>query len=276
VDAGGRELSHHIVEANNLEYAYPDGTPALRGVSFRIVHGESVGIVGANGAGKSTLLLHLNGCLLATKGSVRIGDYPVTRATARHVRRSVGTIFQDPNDQLFMPTVEEDVAFGPLNLALPREEVELAVRRALESVGALHLRTRPPYKLSGGEKRAAAIATVLAMSPDILVMDEPTSDLDPRARRRLIEVLRGFRHTKIIASHDLDMIMDLCSRTIVLHEGTVVADGPTDEILSDGHLLEKGGLELPLRLQGCPHCGGLAATDVEDVRPRRRADGDDT
>ena len=248
-------MSHHIIEATDLEYAYPDGTPALRGVSFRIEHGESVGIVGANGAGKSTLLLHLNGCLLATKGSVRIGDFPVTKGTVPHVRRSVGTIFQDPNDQLFMPTVEEDVAFGPRNLSLPPEEVERRVREALESVNALPLRSRPPYKLSGGEKRSVAIATVLAMSPDVLVMDEPTAGLDPRARRKLIELLREFLHTKIIASHDLDMILDVCSRAIVLHEGRVVADGPASALLADEELLAKSGLELPLGLQRRASCG---------------------
>jgi cobalt/nickel transport system ATP-binding protein len=248
-------LSHHIVEAQDVEFSYPDGTPALRGVSFRIEHGESVGVVGANGAGKSTLLLHLNGCLLADKGAVRVGEVPVTRATLPEIRRSVGTIFQDPNDQLFMPTVGEDVAFGPVNMRLPEEEVERRVCEALGAVGALHLRSRPPYKLSGGEKRAAAIATVLAMAPDILVMDEPTSALDPRARRKLIGLLLGFRHTKIVASHDLDMIGEVCARTIVLHEGRIAIDGPTAAVLADCELLHRSGLELPLRLQGCPVCG---------------------
>lgn len=255
-------MSHHIVEAGNLEFAYPDGRQALRGVSFRIEHGESVGIVGANGAGKSTLLLHLNGCLFASKGTVRIGDVPVTRSTLPEIRRSVGTIFQDPNDQLFMPTVGEDVAFGPVNMGLPEEEVERRVRQSLEAVGCLHLRERPPYRLSGGEKRAATIAGVLAMSPDILVMDEPTSGLDPRARHRLIGLLGGFKHTKIIATHDLDMIMDLCARTIVLHEGRVEADGRTDAILRSGELLERCGLELPLRLQG--YNSAAAAPDGRD------------
>ena len=267
-------MSHHIVEARDLEFAYPDGHPALRGVSFRIEHGESVGIVGANGAGKSTLLLHLNGCLLAAKGAVRVGDVPVTRATLPAVRRSVGTIFQDPNDQLFMPTVGEDVAFGPVNMGLPAEEVERRVRESLEAVGALDLRTRPPHRLSGGEKRAAAVAAVLAMSPDVLVMDEPSSGLDPRARRRLIELLAGFRHTKIVASHDLDMIQDLCGRTMVLAEGRVAADGPTPEVLGDLGLLARCGLEPPLRVQGCPACGGVCRTSpTGPTRPTRRTDG---
>lgn len=253
-------MSHHHVEVTDLEYTYPDDTPALRGVSFRVEHGESVGVVGANGAGKSTLLLHLNGCLLATKGTVRIGDFPVTRETLPQIRRRVGTIFQDPNDQLFMPTVQEDVAFGPLNLQLPLEEVERRVHRSLESVNALHLRARPPYRLSEGEKRSVAIATALSLSPDILVMDEPTSGLDPQARRKLIDLFACFTHTKIVASHDLDMIFCLCPRTIVLHQGSVVVDGPTASVLNNRESLAKSGLELPLRLQGCPICGKTSDT----------------
>jgi cobalt/nickel transport system ATP-binding protein len=163
-------------------------------------------------------------------------------------------IFQDPDDQLFMPTVYEDVAFGPLNLGLPPEEVEHRVQQALQRTGVEHLRDRPPYKLSGGEKRAVAIATVLAMSPDILVMDEPTSNLDPLSRRTLIELLAGFHHTKIIATHDLDMVIDLCERTIVIHEGTIMADGLTADIFNDDLLLRKSHLERPLRMQACPIC----------------------
>ncbi len=249
-------MSHHIVEVSDLHYTYPGGTAALNGVSFRITHGESVAVVGANGAGKSTLLLHLNGYLPPQKGTVRVGDFPLTRETVQEVRRTVGMVFQDPDDQLFMPTVGEDVAFGPLNLGLPREEVDLRVATSLERAGVSHLRDRPPYRLSGGEKRAVAIATVLAMSPDVLVMDEPTSNLDPAGRRRLIELLRSFRHTKIIATHDLDMVLDVCSRTIVFREGRVTADGPTLQIFRDEALLSASNLEKPLRLQGCPVCGG--------------------
>jgi cobalt/nickel transport system ATP-binding protein len=248
-------MSHHIVEAQDLSYTYPDGTPGIQGVSFRITHGESVAVVGSNGAGKSTLLLHLNGYLLPTRGTLRIGDYPLSKANLKAVRRTVGMVFQDPDDQLFMPTVFDDVAFGPLNLGLPPEEVEDVVMRALETVGASHLKARPPYRLSGGEKRSVAIATVLSMSPDILVMDEPTSGLDPRARRRLIELLKTFQHTKVIATHDLDMAVDLCERTIVLHEGAVTADGPTRELLQDQALLAESGLEKPLQMQNCPLCG---------------------
>jgi cobalt/nickel transport system ATP-binding protein len=247
-------MSHHIIEVNDLCYTYPDGTPALRGLSFRIFHGESVAIVGSNGAGKSTLLLHLNGCLTPVAGTVRIGDFPLTSKTLPHVRRTVGMLFQDPDDQLFMPLVHDDVAFGPLNLGLSPEDVEAKIDSALATVGAAHLRDRPSYRLSAGEKRAVAIASVLAMSPNILVMDEPTSSLDPRARRQLIQLLAGFDHTKIIATHDLDMALDLCSRTIVLKDGAVVADGPTGEILENEALLQASNLEKPLRLQGCPVC----------------------
>ncbi len=248
-------MSHHIVEVEDLRYAYPDGTAAVQGISFRITHGESVAIVGANGAGKSTLLLHLNGYLTPSVGKVRIGDFPLTKATIQDVRRTVGMVFQDPDDQLFMPTVNDDVAFGPLNLGLPREEVEARVTEALARVDALHLRDRPPYKLSGGEKRAVAIASVLSMSPDILVMDEPTTGLDPRARRLLIGLLKSFHHTKIIATHDLDLVVDLCERTIVIHDGRVTADGPTAEIFQNEALLAQSHLEKPLRMQGCPVCG---------------------
>jgi cobalt/nickel transport system ATP-binding protein len=247
-------MSHHIVEVNDLRYTYPDGTPALRGLSFRIVHGESVALVGSNGAGKSTLLLHLNGCLTPAAGTVRIGDFPLTSKTLPHVRRTVGMVFQDPDDQLFMPLVHDDVAFGPLNLGLSPEDVEARIESALATVGAAHLRDRPSYRLSAGEKRAVAIASVLAMSPSILVMDEPTSSLDPRARRQLIHLLAGFDHTKIIATHDLDMALDLCPRTIVLKDGGIVADGPTGELLEDEGLLQASNLEKPLRLQGCPVC----------------------
>ena len=249
-------MSHHIVEVKNLRHAYPDGTVALRNVSFRITHGESVAIIGANGAGKSTLLLHLNGYLAPTAGEIRIGDFPLTKATLPEIRRTVGMVFQDPDDQLFMPTVHDDVAFGPFNLGLPDEEVERRVKEALEHVGAAHLMNKPPYHLSGGEKKRVAIATVLSMSPDILVMDEPTSGLDPFARRQLMALLRDFRHTKIFTSHDLDMVMDLCERTIVLHEGEIKADGPTGEIFQNEDLLARCYLEKPLSMQGCPICGG--------------------
>ena len=249
-------MSHHIVAVEGLRHTYADGTEALQGVSFRITHGESVAVVGANGAGKSTLLLHLNGFLTPSAGTVRVGDFPLTRETLPEIRRTVGMVFQDPDDQLFMPTVFDDVAFGPFNLGLPREEVEARVARALAVVGADRLRDKPPYQLSAGEKRRVAIATVLSMTPDILVMDEPTTGLDPRARRDVMGLLKEFRHTKIFTSHDLDMVLELCERTIVLHEGMVKADGPTLEIFRDEALLAACNLEKPLSMQGCPVCGG--------------------
>lgn len=243
-------MSHHIVEVEKLSYCYPDGTRALEDVSFRIVHGESVAVVGANGAGKSTLLMHLNGTLPPTAGRVVIGDVPVTSKTARDVRRTVGMVFANPDDQLFMPTVRDDVAFGPLNLGLPLEDVESRVSSALELVGAGHLADRPPYRLSSGEKRLAAIATVLAIDPSILVMDEPSSYLDPRARRLLIKLLRTFDHSKIFATHDLDLVLDLCPRTIVMCGGGVAADGPTEEIFGNEELLLRCRLERPLSWNG--------------------------
>ena len=250
-------MSHHIVEIRNLCHIFPDGTTALDGVSFRITHGESVAIIGANGAGKSTLLLHLNGCLSATSGEIRIGDTPLTARTLPDIRRTVGMVFQYPDDQLFMPTVFDDVAFGPCNLGLSGLDVEQRVMAALTRVGAGHLREKPPYNLSGGEKKRVAIATVLSMSPDILVMDEPTSGLDPFARRQLIGLIKDFRHTRIIASHDLDMVYEVCERTIILNRGIVAADGPTRDVFRNGDLLKECRLEKPLSMQGCPECANI-------------------
>ncbi len=251
-------MTHHRIDIQDLEFAYPDGTQALRGVSLEVTHGESIALVGANGAGKSTLLLHLVGLHHPQTGCVSIGEVPVTHDTLADVRKSVGMVFQDPDDQLFMPTVEEDVAFGPVNLGLPPEVIEERVTEALTTVGALKLRDRPPYRLSGGEKRAVAIATILAMRPNVLVMDEPSSNLDPRARRRLIELLCTFEHTKLIATHDLDLALELCDRTVVMKEGLVRADGPTAEIFSDAALLEECGLEQPLSMRPCGACGSRA------------------
>ncbi|MDD2734707.1 MAG: ABC transporter ATP-binding protein [Desulfuromonadaceae bacterium] len=245
-------MSHHIVEVTHLQHIYPDGTIAIKDVSFCITHGESVAIIGANGAGKSTLLQHLNGCLEATSGQIRIGDTPLSKRTLPDIRRTVGMVFQNPDDQLFMPTVFDDVAFGPLNLGLEGMHVEKRVTEALTQVGAGHLATKPPYHLSGGEKKRVAIATVLAMTPDILVLDEPTSGLDSFARRQIMSLLKEFHHTKIFTSHDLDMVLDICQRTIILHEGAIMADGPTGEIFQNDDLLATCHLEKPFALQGCP------------------------
>lgn len=250
-------MSHHIVQADNLHYTYPDGTIGLNNVNFKIHHGESVALVGSNGAGKSTLLLHLIGSLFPTKGDIRIGDYPLNKKNLKAVRRSTGMVFQDPDDQLFMPTVFDDVAFGPINLGLPESEVEDRVMAALETVGVSHLSKRSPHKLSGGEKRSVAIATVLATTPDILIMDEPSSNLDPASRRRLINLLKTFTHTKIIATHDLDMAIELCERTLVLNQGAIVADGLTKKLFQDEKLLAMSGLEQPLTMQGCLVCSKM-------------------
>lgn len=238
-------MSHHVVDVRNLSFAYPDGTEALNNVSFRVEHGGAVALIGGNGAGKSTLLLHLNGYLATERGEVRIGDTVVTRETADLARRAVGMVFQDPDDQLFMPTVVEDVAFGPLNAGLPPDQALSLAESALERVGMKHVLERPPYRLSAGEKRAVAIATVLAMSPDILVMDEPSSNLDPRARRRLIELLKSFEHTRIIATHDLELVVEVCRDVLVMDAGRIVALGPAVDILSDEKLMLTHGLECP-------------------------------
>ena len=216
----------------------------MSGVSFRITHGEKVALLGLNGAGKSTLLLHTNGLLLPSKGEVNVGDVPVRKKTLPLVRQTVGMVFQNADDQLFMPTVADDVAFGPRNMGLPSDEVDRRVRRALEAVGASELAARPSFGLSGGQKRAVAIATVLSMEPDILVMDEPTANLDCAARRRLIELLSGFGHTMLVATHDLDMALELCPRAILLSRGSVAADGPTGALLADHQLLRSAGMEL--------------------------------
>lgn len=229
-------MSHHYIKFTDVHFSYPDGYEALRGVSFNISHGERVALLGRNGAGKSTLILLTNGLLMPASGEVNIGGIPITKRTLMQVRQSVGMVFQNPDDQLFMPTVEEDVAFGPLNMNLPYEEVERRVVEALTSVNALNLRKKSPMQLSGGQRRRVAIATVLSMEPAILVLDEPTANLDFISRRDLLDLLKGFTHTQLIATHDLDMVRELCGRTIVLDEGKIIADGQTSDILEDANV----------------------------------------
>lgn len=224
-------MSHHYLRFERVGYRYPDGHEALHDLSFELTHGEKAALVGANGAGKTTLLLHTDGLLLPTAGQVVVGGIPITRRTLPTIRRTVGYLFQQPDDQLFMPTVEEDVAFGPANMGLDDAEIERRVAEALAAVGATELRHRAPGHLSGGEKKRVAIATVLAMEPSILVMDEPTASLDPQARRQLLDLIRTFRHTMLIATHDVELVRELCTRTLVLDRGTLVADGPTREVL---------------------------------------------
>jgi cobalt/nickel transport system ATP-binding protein len=239
-------MSHHIVEMKNVSYEYPDGTKALSDISFRIIHGESVGVVGPNGAGKTTMIMLLNGQLLAGSGSVLIGEIPVTKKNRQEVRRSVGIVLQNPDDQLFMPTVFDDVGFGPINLGLSEAAVRRRIDEALEEVGCSDLISRPPHRLSGGQKKSVAIAGVIAMKPDVLVMDEPSANLDPKSRRQLIDILKQFKHSRIIASHDLDLILEVCDRCIVLHNGSIMADGVSEMILLDEVLMERSDLELPV------------------------------
>lgn len=246
---GGDKMSHHRIEFRHVNYTYPDGNEAIKDISYHIHHGESVGIIGANGAGKSTLLKLLTGLLIANHGEIYIGDWLLTKKTLPTIRQRIGFTFQDPDHQLFMSSVYDDVAFAPRNYKMDEKEVERLVTKALDTVGALHLKERPPYKLSGGEKRRVAIASVLAIEPDILIMDEPSVALDPRARRRLINLLKDFSHTKLIATHDMDMVLDLCDRVIVLNEGNIVRDGLAHDILTDKAFLEKCSLEMPLSLQ---------------------------
>lgn len=241
-------MSHHYIRFSNVHYAYPDGYEALRGISFTATHGEKVAFVGCNGAGKSTMMLHTNGLLLPKSGEVNVGDVPVEKKTLPLIRRTVGLVFQNSDDQLFMPTVEEDVAFGPLNMGLPQREVERRVETALEAVGCVHLRTRAPSRLSGGQKKSVAIATVLSMEPEILVLDEPTAGLDPHARRLIINLIKGFSHTCLITTHDLLLVEELCPRTIVMKDGTILADDDTISIFSNHKIMEQAGLETPVPL----------------------------
>lgn len=240
-------MSHHYIQFTNVHYGYETGHEVLRGVNFRITHGEKVALLGRNGAGKSTLLWLTNGLLMPTSGEVNIGDVPLTKKTLPLIRQSVGMVFQNADDQLFMPTVEEDVAFGPMNMKLPKDEVTRRVLKALEDVGATQLARRQPSTMSGGEKKRAAIATVLSMEPSILVMDEPTSGLDAVGQRQLVDVVKGFGHTCLIATHDLALASILCPRSMILDGGRIVWDGRTENLLADSETLRHYNLE-PLRL----------------------------
>ncbi len=234
-----------VLEVRNLSYAYPDGKQALSGVNLQLHPGERVALLGPNGAGKTTLVLHLNGILTAGSGTVTVSGLPVTRANLAGIRRRVGVVFQDPDDQLFMPTVGDDVAFGPANLGLRGTDLEQRVHEALDSVGLRPQAQRPPHHLSFGQRRRVAVATVLAMRPEILVLDEPTSNLDPAARRELAEILTGLDLPVLMVTHDLPYALQLCERSVVLSEGVIVADGPTREILADRDLMRSHRLELP-------------------------------
>ena len=229
----------------DVAFAYPDGHQALFGVDLRIEPGERVALLGPNGAGKTTLVLHLNGILRPGRGAISVAGLPVTKANLREIRSRVGIVFQDPDDQLFMPTVGEDVAFGPRNLGLPEEEVTARVAAALEQVGMTGYADRPPHHLSFGQRRRVAVATVLSMHPEVLVLDEPSSNLDPAGRRELAEVLEALPVTLLMVTHDLPYAMQLCPRSVVLDGGAVVADGRTRDLLADQELLAAHRLELP-------------------------------
>jgi cobalt/nickel transport system ATP-binding protein len=233
-----------VIEARGLRYAYADGHEALAGVDLRVEHGERVAVLGPNGAGKTTLMLHLN-ALLTGEGDLRVAGIDVAGGDLRMLRARVGLVFQDPDDQLFMPTVGEDVAFGPRNLGLGEVEVAARVASALAEVGMAGSEERPPHALSMGQRRRVAIATVLAMDPALLVLDEPSANLDPRARRELLEVLDRVGRTLVVVTHDLPFAAQLCERAVILSGGRIVADGPCEEVLDDEALLSAHDLELP-------------------------------
>lgn len=236
------------VHIADLHYMYPDGKEALRGITFSISQGECVGVVGPNGSGKSTLLLHLNGILpdsLGGSSAVSINGKIITKNNIAAIRRDVGLLFQDPDDQLFCPTVYEDVAFGPRQFGLSEEEIRACVKRSLGQTELAGFENRFPYHLSSGKKRRVCLAGVPACDPHVLALDEPTSNLDPRGKRNLHTILKSLPVTKIIATHDLEMVVELCSRTILLDEGTIIADGPTGDLLGNEELMLQHGLEKP-------------------------------
>jgi cobalt/nickel transport system ATP-binding protein len=232
------------IDARGLRFRYPNGVIGLDGVDLHVTHGERVAVLGPNGAGKTTLMLQLNG-LLTGEGQLEVAGLHVGSDDVRRLRAAVGLVFQDPDDQLFMPTVQEDVAFGPLNLGVPREQVGLRVAEALAAVRMEHVAGRAPHQLSLGQRRRVAIATVLAMDPRLLVLDEPSANLDPRARRELLEVLDRVERTMLVVTHDLPFAAQLCERAVLLSGGRIVADGPCLDVLADEALLAEHDLELP-------------------------------
>ena len=238
-------MSTPVLDLRGLAFRYPGSQQALFGVDLHVHAGERVALLGPNGAGKTTLVLHLNGVLRAGAGTVSVSGLSVDDANLAEIRRRVGIVFQDPDDQLFMPTVRDDVAFGPANLGLRGAELEARVAMALAAVGVADLADRVPHHLSFGQRRRVAIATVLAMEPDILVLDEPTNNLDPASRRELADILRALPVTVLMVTHDLPYAAELCERSLILSGGVVVADGPTLELLADPELLASHRLELP-------------------------------
>lgn len=240
-----------LIEVDNLRFSYPSGTVPIRGLSLHIKHGERVGLIGPNGAGKTSLFRILSGVMEAFEGSVVVGGCDLSMEKGRKaVHAALGIVFQNTDDQLFNPSVEEDIAFGPLNQGCPVDEVRKRVEEAMHDVGLdPSFRTRVPFHLSGGEKRRVAIAGVLAMKPRILLLDEPSSDLDPRGQRELVEILNRLEITRILSSHNLEFVRATCERVVVMDHGTIHADGPTEEVLSNHDLMEAHGLEVPISLR---------------------------
>jgi cobalt/nickel transport system ATP-binding protein len=232
-----------MIEVKDLSVTYPDGTKAVDGLSFTAGDGESIALIGANGAGKTTLLLSLVGVIPLSSGLVAVDGIALTKSTLNDVRKRLGVVFQNPDDQLFMPMLYDDIAFGPRNFGLSESETERRVADALTELGIAHLKNRSSLKLSGGEKRMAAVATVLAMEPTAMLFDEPTAFLDPKARRNLIKVLMQLKHTKLIATHDLTFAEEVCTRALLVKKGRIFADGQPKAILRDEKLMEECGIE---------------------------------
>ncbi len=230
-----------VIRAENLSFAYPDGREVLKDISLTVERGETVALIGPNGAGKSTFLLHLNG-ILHSNGFLQVLGKPLSEKNLKWIRSRVGLVFQDPDDQLFSPTVFDDVAFGPINMGYSGIQVKESVKKALEAVGMQGYEERAPHHLSLGERKRIAIATVLSMSPEILAFDEPTSNLDPKGRWSLVKLFKTLPATKIIATHDLELVRALCPRTVIIYEGRIMADGPTSHVLEDRSLLKATGL----------------------------------
>jgi cobalt/nickel transport system ATP-binding protein len=238
-------ISTPVLDLDSVAFAYPDGHQALYGVDLQVQRGERVAVLGPNGAGKTTLVLHLNGILLPGAGTVTVSGLPVVRDNLQEIRRRVGIVFQDPDDQLFMGSVREDVAFGPRNLGVRGAELDRKVMDALDMVGMADFADRPPHHLSFGQRRRVAVATVLVMEPEIIVLDEPSSNLDPASRRELADILTGLEVTLMMVTHDLPYALQLCPRAIVLSDGIVAAQGSTFDILTDDALMKSHRLELP-------------------------------
>ena len=249
-------MNYPRLELREASFAYPGGGEAVSGLSLLLSNAGTAAIIGANGAGKSTLLQLLVGAILPSSGEIRLDGEVLSRSTAKHFRRRLGLTFQEADDQLFLSSIGEDAAFGPRHQGLSDAEAAERAREALNLAGLAELADRPSSRLSGGERRLAALASVLSMRPDLLLLDEPTASLDPLAKRRVKKALAGLKQPKIIATHDLDLVWELCERTIILKNGRVAADGESREMLTDAKLLESCGLELPPALRDCPRCGG--------------------